>query len=82
MIFSGLNRRATSSVNFWMARRETIVCINAVSLTGNGPAVKTTSGPPSGIGKGYAVSALLATRPPVLVQLGWKNWPRGLSTRS
>ena len=82
MIFSGLNRRATSSVNFWMARRETIVGINAVTLTGNGPAVKTTSGPRSGIGKGYAISALLATRPPLPVQFVWKNSPRSLSTRS
>jgi hypothetical protein len=44
MIFSGLNRQATSSVNFRMARRETIVCINAVTFTRNGPAVKTTTG--------------------------------------
>ena len=31
---------------------------------------------------GYTVYVLLATRPPVPVQLVWKNWPRGWSTRS
>ena len=31
---------------------------------------------------GYALYVLAVMLPPVPVQLVWKNWPRGLSTRS
>ena len=32
--------------------------------------------------RSYAVYVLAVMLPPVPVQLVWKNWPRGLSTRS
>lgn len=44
MILAGLNRRPTSAVNFLMAYRGTMLCLNAVRFDGNAPAVKPTPG--------------------------------------
>ena len=44
MIFSGLNRGAISSLNRLMSRRETMLAVNAVTLSLTSPVLKAAAG--------------------------------------